>query len=133
MEEVMKILFLGGDKRYKLMMEILKKEHKIHQIGFISSDNEIYQESPDSLVLSDFDVVLFPINGINDNLEVKAETGLVKLSKDTFKHIDKKTKFFTGLKTTKLLDIIPKEQIISFLDNKEVEKVNNSLTIDRSY
>ena len=57
--------------------------------------------------------------------------GLIKLSKNIFENINKNTKFFTGLKTKKLLELIPKEQLISFLDYEEVKKENDLLTIER--
>lgn len=129
----MKILFLGGDKRYKLMMESLKKDYEVYQIGFNLSDTNIHKENLDNLDLSKFDVILFPISGINDNLEIKVETGLLKIPEHTFSTISNTSKFFTGVKTKKLLELIPNANLISFLDNKEVEKVNNSLTIDRCY
>ncbi len=133
MEEVMKILFLGGDKRYKFMIEKLKNIYEIHQIGFKFSDNKIYEEDLENLDLSNFDIVLFPISGLNDELEIKTELGLLKLSDTLFSDIEEKTTFFTGLKTKKILEFIPQRQIISFLDYEEVKNVNDSLTIDRSY
>lgn len=129
----MKILFLGGDKRYKIMIEKLKENYEVHQIGFNLSDSSIHNESLDNLNLSNFDVVLFPISGLNDNLEIKTELGLLKLPEHIFENINDNIKFFTGVKTKKLLELVSKKQLISFLDNKEVERVNNSLTIDRSY
>ena len=126
----MNILFLGGDKRYKYMMEDLSEKHNVHQIGFKDVDTHIETYKID---LSKYDIVIFPMNGINDNLEVKSELGLIKLSHDIFENINKNTKFLTGLKTKKLLEFLPKEQIISFLDYKEVQKANNLLTVDRHY
>lgn len=129
----MKILFLGGDKRYRFMIETLKNTHEIHEIGFNFSDDKIYNESLESLNLSNFDIVLFPISGVSDNLEIKTEQGKIKLPTSVFENILLNTIFFTGLKTKKLLELIPNKQLISFLDYDEVESVNNTLTIDRSY
>lgn len=123
----MNILFLGGDKRYEYMMEALSKEHSIYQIGF---DCEYKSVSLNDLHLSDFDVVLFPINGLSDNLEIKTPNGMIQIPSSVLENIDNRTKFFTGLKTKKLLEFIPDSQIISFLDCKKVEEVNNSLTVD---
>ena len=128
MEEVMNILFLGGDKRYRFMIEDLSKGNTVYQIGFKNMDNI----KIDNIDLSKFDVVLFPISGLSENLEIKSESGLIKLPKEIFNNIDKNTKFFTGLKTKTLLEVLPKEQVISFLDYEEVEKENNLLTVLRS-
>lgn len=74
MEEVMNILFLGGDKRYKYMMKALSKKATIYQIGFKNiEDSNIYLENLENLDLSKFDIILFPISGINDNQEIKTE------------------------------------------------------------
>ncbi len=125
----MNILFLGGDKRYEYMMQNLVKTHSIHQFGFNDIDG-IFSENLDSLDLSNFDTVLLPISGINDKQEIKTSKGLINVPSKIFKNIKGHTKFFTGIKTQKLLELIPKKQIISFLDYEEVEAVNNSLTVD---
>lgn len=126
----MDILFLGGDKRYKYMMVNLSTSCNVSQIGFDISIDNIHNLSLDALTLSDFDVVLFPISGINDYMEIKTETGNIVLPKSIFDNLDENTLFFTGLKTPKLMELIPKKQIISFLDNEEVKAVNDELTID---
>ncbi len=128
----MNILFLGGDKRYSFMMEDLSNDENVFQIGFNNTNSNIIKEEIDTLDLSKFDVVLFPISGINDNLEIKAPSGIIKLPENIFKNINENTIFFTGLKTKKLLELIPSSQIISFLDDNEVEKVNNDLTVRRN-
>lgn len=130
MEDVMNILFLGGDKRYKYMMSDLSEDCMVSQIGFDFSFSNVYEESLESLDLSKFDVILFPISGINDNMEIKSEKGNIILEKSLFKDLSKDTLVFTGLKTKKLLELIPEEQIISFLDNEDVKNVNDSLTVD---
>ena len=62
----MDILFLGGDKRYEYMMCDLSKKHSIYQIGFDNIDC-VHTEDPNNLDLTKFDVVIFPINGLNNN------------------------------------------------------------------
>lgn len=124
----MKILFLGGDKRYKYMMMDLCEEDDIYQIGFDIQNENIHEFEMSNL--SDFDIILFPISGINSNMEIKSEKGNIKLEEDMFKTLNSETLVFTGLKTEKLLEIIPKEQTISFLDDEEVESKNNELTVD---
>ena len=126
----MNILFLGGDKRYKYMMNDLCDEEKVSQVGFDIMRDNITKETPESLNLSKYDIVLLPISGISDNMEIKSEIGTLKLDKDIFNNINKETLFFTGLKTKKITELIPNEQVISFLDDKEVESTNNSLTVD---
>ncbi len=124
----MNILFLGGDKRYRYMIQDLAKTNSVSQVGFKNMESI----NLDSLSLTEFDIVLLPISGINDKLEVKTEIGALKLPDNIFESIGSSTKVFTGLKTKKLLELVPKEKIISFLDFEEVETVNNNLTVERS-
>lgn len=126
----MNILFLGGDKRYKYMMDDLCDSENVTQVGFDILRDNIKNENLNNLNLSKYDIVLLPISGISDNMEIKSEIGTLKLEKNIFDNINKETLFFTGLKTKKILELIPNEQIISFLDDKEVEMTNNSLTVD---
>ena len=147
----MNILFLGGDKRYVYMAKALEEKSEVNMIGLDASldkefnqnmntdtkaknmhaDNKSKSVNISDIDLSKYDIVIFPISGINDNLEIKSMQGLIKLSKNIFENINKNTKFFTGLKTKKLLELIPKEQLISFLDYEEVKKENDLLTIER--
>ena len=64
----MNILFLGGDKRYKFMMEDLSKKDNISQIGFEAMPQNIVEENIDTLDLSKFDVVIFPISGARNQI-----------------------------------------------------------------
>lgn len=126
----MDILFLGGDKRYKYMMIDLSDEANVSQMGFDISNKNIKTLNLDNLDLTKFDVVLLPISGINNNMEIKTEKGNCVLPKELFENLKDETLFFTGLKTNKILELIPEKQLISFLDNKEVKTVNDDLTID---
>lgn len=126
----MNILFLGGDKRYKYMIKELCKDNIVSQIGFDISGNNIFEEDIPSLDLTKFDIILFPISGLNDNMEIKSEKGILKLPYEIFSNLNTETLFFTGLKTNKLLELIPISQLISFLDDKEVEEINNELTVE---
>ena len=83
-----------------------------------------------SLSFSDYDVVLFPISGLNDNMEIKTENRFASLPLSLFENLSSNTLFFTGLKTKVLLKLIPESQLISFLDFEEVQAVNNELTVE---
>ena len=96
----MNILFLGGDKRYEYIMSDLDKKHSIYQIGF---SNKYMAVELNTLNLSNFDIVLFPISGINDNMEIKSLNETIQIPTSAFTNITANTKF---------------------------EEVNNLLTID---
>ena len=126
----MNILFLGGDKRYKFMMCNLAKKHSVHQIGFSNMTDNIYTDDISKININDFDVILFPISGINDEGNIKTENGMIHLPDNIFSNLKDNVKIFTGLKTQKLLELIPEKNIVSFLDFKEVEEINNDLTVE---
>ena len=117
----MNILFLGGDKRYEYMIEALSKKHFVSSIGFDNLGNNINESNLKSLNLADFDIVLFPITGINDKMEIKTLKGTIVLPEEPFYRL-KYTKscpiFFTGLKTNKLLYVA-----------KNQSKINTIITI----
>lgn len=128
----MNILFLGGDKRYEYMIEALSKKHFVSSIGFDNLGNNINESNMKSINLTDFDIVLFPITGINDKMEIKTLKGTVVLPEEPFyrlKYAKSCPIFFTGLKTNKLLELIPASQILSFLDYEEVKEINDELSI----
>lgn len=128
----MNILFLGGDERYKYLMYNLLNSNSIYQVGFNDID-KVYTKKIDNLDLSDFDVILFPISGINDKQEIKTELGMINIPNNILANIKENTIIFTGLKTKKLLELIPKKQLISFLDFEEFEEENNTITVNRNY
>ena len=69
----MKFLFLGGDKRYRFMMDDLASEHEVSCVGFSSLKDNICVINLDEVDFSEFDVVILPISGIGDQLEIKTE------------------------------------------------------------
>jgi len=127
----MNILFLGGDKRYRYMIDELRKEHLVYQIGFDNIEGA-KKLNITNINLSEFDIVIFPISGINDKQEIKCENKTIYLSDNFFSNISEKTVFYTGIKSKKLLEFIPEKQINSFLDYEKVKKVNDDLTVERS-
>ena len=126
----MNILFLGGDTRYIYMAQELSDKHTVSIIGFNSCfiNNKIIKEKLDCLNLNNYDVVVLPMNGINDNMEIKSLDGQIKLNENIFKFLKDKCIFFTGLKTKNVINFIPNNQIVSFLDDENVNKQNNHLT-----
>ena len=84
----MNILFLGGDTRYIYMAQELSDKHTVSIIGFNSCfiNNKIIKEKLDCLNLNNYDVVVLPMNGINDNMEIKSLDGQIKLNENFFKY-----------------------------------------------
>ena len=126
----MNILFLGGDTRYIYMAQELSNNHLVSMIGFnsIFVNNKINKEKIVFLNLNNYDVIILPMNGINDNMEIKSLDGQIKLNYDIFNSIKDTCIFFSGLRTKNVISLIPNSQIISFLDDENVTKQNNHLT-----
>lgn len=126
----MNILFLGGDTRYISMAQELSNNNLVSMVGFTSCNinEKIINEDINSLDLNKFDIVILPMSGINDSMKIKSIDSEITLDKNIFNSINKKTLFFTGLKTNNIINLIPNNQIISFLDDENVNKQNNILT-----
>ena len=125
----MNILFLGGDTRYIYMAQELSHKHSVSMIGFNSvNNNKINKKDIECLNINNYDIVILPMNGINDNMEIKSIDRQIKLNENFFKFIKDTCIFFTGLKTKNVIKFIPNNQIVSFLDDENVTKQNNHLT-----
>lgn len=126
----MNILFLGGDTRYISMAQELSNTNLVSLVGFTSCtiNSIVTNEDINSLDLNNYDIVILPMNGINDNMEIKSMDGQIRLDKNIFKFLKNNVLFFTGLKNKNIINLIPGNQIISFLDDENVTKQNNYLT-----
>lgn len=90
----MNILFLGGDKRYSIMMRNLEHKYNIYQVGFKNTNTNIHDVCLENLDLSVFDVILFPISGINDNYEIKTENRYADITYSYIQKTKRKCKNF---------------------------------------
>lgn len=72
MEDAMKFLFLGGDKRYRYLIKDLSNEHEVSCVGFNGLSN-VNILNIDDVDLNLFDIIILPISGINDKMEIKTE------------------------------------------------------------
>lgn len=69
----MKILILGGDKRYHHIINSLKDKNDITLVGYHTYfDNCIYKKI-NEINVEQYDCILFPVNGVKQNYVISAE------------------------------------------------------------
>ena len=110
----MKILFLGKDDRYEILIDTLKTKYHIYTIGY---DNKAGVLKGSLKQIDDYDIIVLPMSGIkNDRAgNVILPSGLL----DNFKGI-----IYTGRKAGL------KNNVQSFLDDDEIVLENTMITVD---
>ena len=107
---VMNILVLGKDERYRVLIDHLSEKYSVECIGF----NDYKQGSYDCI--NKYDMIILPMNGLNS---LKIDQGILnKIKNDCI--------IYTGIKPKELEE----KQIISFMDDPEINKKNNELTVE---
>lgn len=125
----MKVLFLGGDKRYLTIVSELSKTNEIDLVGY-NSVNTIGNKVSENLIdFSKYNIIILPMSGINKNMIVKSLDGDIKISKEKLKNISENCMIFTGL-ITKPIQEINSINIISFLKDKKIKDFNNEITVE---
>ena len=106
----MRILVLGSDDRYKIVIDHLSKKHCVKNIGI----NDYKQGNINNI--DKYDMIILPMNGLNT----------FKLSKDTINKIRDDCIIYTGIKPVELKD----KKVISFMDDNDINLENNKITVD---
>lgn len=126
----MEILVLGGDKRYESMMIELSKKNNIVAVGYGHRLPNITYEKIIDIDPIEFDIIIFPIKGINDYGYIDAEIPF-KLNKYFFYRCRKDTQFFSGVESKFLNKNIENvENINYFMKDKNIVKENVIPTVE---
>lgn len=120
----MKILILGGDERYNILINGLKLNHDVDSFGFNDSINL------EDIDIKKYNVVILPVSGISNNYEIKTLNGLKKLDNDFFKYASGNLIIYTGIVNDTLKSMINGRNLISFLADEKVNNENNDITVD---
>lgn len=109
----MKILFIGYDARYKIVIDTLKMKNDVYTLGY--DDYNVGIGSLNSI--NEYDIVVLPMSGIKNGYasNVKVDCSIF----DNYNGI-----IYTGIK--KGLS----GNVESFLDDKEICKENTMITVD---
>jgi len=121
----MKVLFLGGDKRYLEIINNLNCD--IDLIGYSKEtfDKNVTKYNVENINFSVYNIIFLPMSGINE-FKIKSLDGDIYISKEKIDEIDSKTIVYTGL----ISDVIKNKNVISFLDDLDFLEKNNSITVD---
>jgi dipicolinate synthase subunit A len=130
----MKIIFLGGDKRQKQMIrDLYERGYDIDLLGFeeLDTDNLINKVTLDNVIMDQYDVVIFPVSGVNKEYKIKAyyhgediiiPTNLLRKTKEN-------ALIFTGIMTNTLKDMsYPIRNVIALMNEKDVVIPNAIVT-----
>ena len=114
----MKILFLGYDARYEVLISELSSKYEIDSIGYNNSDIKIN----DIKNMNDYNIIVLPMSGIKNNY-----AGNVLIPNNLLDN-------YTGLiytgNTKGLTEKCLKGNVESFLSDKEIVKNNTIITVD---
>lgn len=110
----MKILFLGKDDRYKIVIDTLKLKNDIYTIGY--DDIKGVKRGSFSNI-NDYDIIVLPMSGLKNG-----RVGNVVLPCNILN--DYKGIIYTG--RTEGLN----GNVVSFLDDKEIREENTLITVD---
>lgn len=118
----MKILILGGDERYLTLNNELKKNHDTTHI--------ISEEQFQQININEYKIIIFPISGVSKENTIISYCNHIKLKKEIFSNINENAIIYSGIINENLIKLIPTNNIISFLNDEDVKRENNILTVD---
>lgn len=128
----MRVLFLGGDKRYLEIVRRLKdKKFDIDLVGYIKKYENINNKKIDEINICDYDVIFFPINGVMNDFIIKGEES-ISVNVNLLKRSKCDALIFSGIPTP-CLDKILKEsnrEAIYLMQDKEIVLDNAVITVE---
>ena len=121
----MNVLFLGGDLRYKKIMDYLSDRFDIYTVGYKKAKLDYNDVDIDKINIGFFNIIFLPMSGINNNYIIKSLDGDIYF--DKIKHISKNTLLFTGKNSSILNDVNCKKYF--FLEDDYINRFNNEITV----
>ncbi len=110
----MNVLFLGKDKRYGVLIDYLSKKYNVECIGYEN-------RKQGSLELDKYDMIILPMYGIKNG-----KIDDIIISQELIDKISSKCIIYTGKVPNELKD----KNIISFMEDEDIIKENNQITVD---
>lgn len=129
----MKILFLGGDARYNIIIDDLIREgHQIDALGYIEKklNSKATPATLEDLKIDRYDQIILPADGIKENNTITTQKGKLSLPKNFFQNINPHTNFIIGLETEYSKKLLPPNKTISYFQDENVKKENTHLTVE---
>lgn len=112
----MEILIVGGDERYSILTKELKKHNNVDTL--------------ENFNIEKYDIIVFPISGVNSDYEVKTINGNFKIGEQFLDRAKKNVIIYTGLITDSLKKIANGKNITSFFSDKNVVLENNIISAE---
>lgn len=110
----MKILFIGYDARYEVVIDTLKEKNDVYTLGY-ADDYNVGVGNLNNI--NDYDIVVLPMSGIKNGYASNVEVDINILN-------NYKGTIYTGVKNGL------KGNVESFLDDKEICMKNTIITVD---
>ena len=132
----MRILFLGGDQRQLSILNELYTRHSIDVVGYklIELDDNIKKINIENLDISLYDVIIFPVNGVQDNYLLKTpfDDEQIHLDLSLLSASKPNALIFTGIRTKWLDDILKtsNKECIALMEDNDVKKENSIPTVE---
>jgi dipicolinate synthase subunit A len=132
----MRILFLGGDQRQLSIVNELSTRHSIDVVGYklAELEDKIKKIDIENLNISLYDVIIFPVNGVQDNYVLKTsfENEPIHLDLSLLSTSKSNALIFTGIRTKWLDDILKSsnKECIALMEENDVKKQNSIPTVE---
>lgn len=125
----MKILILGGDKRYHQLIKNLVDKNTITLVGYKTIFNNCIYKDINEIDASLYDFIILPVNGIGNNNKVTAEEEFI-IPNDFFENVNKNTYIISGINTPSLKQLLKNRPCIFIMNDKDVIKENAIPTVE---
>lgn len=128
----MNCLILGGDERYyQIINNFVNKGYNVDIVGYKKNFEKVHSLNYNELKISEYDIIIFPINGVGDNFLIKAEQNF-NIKPDILNTAKNDCLIFSGINTPCLeqIKILSKKNINFLMQDKEVISENVIPTVE---
>lgn len=132
----MEVLVLGGDLRYLEIICDLSSRYNVDVIGYKNTfiNDSVRNISIESIDISKYDVIIFPINGVMDKnlINCRFNNTPIKLSEDLLINSKDSALIFSGIETPNLSRMleVSNRDCIYMMKDKDVIKENAIPTVE---
>lgn len=125
----MKILILGGDKRYHQIIDNLSKKYEITLVGYHTHFENCTYKKIEDINISLYDCIIFPVNGIQTDYIINAEEDF-KVPNNLLEKTKENVIIFSGINTPLLKEVLMDRKCILLMKDDEIIKENAIPTVE---
>lgn len=129
----MNVLILGGDLRYLEVIKHLSINNQVDVVGYSNCIDKVNNFSIDSIDVSKYDVIVFPVGGVTIDNYIKCRfSNLIKISDDFLVNSKDDVLIFSGVSTPSLDKILNKagRTCYYFMNDKDLISKNVIPTVE---